>query len=196
MAASFFTVTLGVSRAGGAPHAAGHTGHPGPRTLAGPDLFGFSGVPAPENPNKSRALARKPGISGIRFGLNDGTSRQSADYATEKVRRSGESHLFADASYLAPMAHRWPTIMEQPPTPPVARRPSPVARHGHTGRKGSIRAAYPCRPLAGHARRGENGHADRETPCPGPAATPGTAARVQQGPSLFHAPDAPPGTSS
>jgi hypothetical protein len=72
MAAS--SLTLGVSWTGSAPHAAGHTRHPGPRILAGPDLFGFSGVPTPENPNKSQALARKSCIPGIRSGLNDGAS--------------------------------------------------------------------------------------------------------------------------
>jgi hypothetical protein len=77
-----------------------HTGHPGPRALDGLDLFGFSGAVAPENPNKSQALARIPGIPGIRFGLNDGTNRQSVDYATGEVRGFGKVNLFADTPYL------------------------------------------------------------------------------------------------
>jgi hypothetical protein len=132
MAASF--LTLGVSRAGSAPHAAGHTEHLGLRALAGPDLFGFSRATALENPNKSRALAHKPDIPGIRFGLDGDTSRQSADYATGKAYGSGKVNLFADVSCLAPMVHDHGTAVRaaRPVCPARAYRAKRRASGPHT----------------------------------------------------------------
>jgi hypothetical protein len=58
---------------------------------------GYSLAIAPENPNKSQAPARKSSIPGIQLGLNGGTSRQSADYATGEVC---ESVHVPDISYI------------------------------------------------------------------------------------------------
>jgi hypothetical protein len=44
-------------------------------------------------------MARKPGIAGTQFGLNGGTSRQSADYAAGKFTDSGKINLLADTPY-------------------------------------------------------------------------------------------------
>ena len=73
--------------------------------MAGPRLFLVSAAIAAETRNKSQALARKPGMPGIRAGLNVGASRAIRASRHRESLRIRRSHLFVGEAYLAAMSH-------------------------------------------------------------------------------------------